>query len=239
MAHIFHNDYLSLRSFFLVDQNRVHRYTIGMRYNRYEYLWPPRPDSKRAVMPAMLNFYEKRGWKGQIKKNGTCNLIAVSPQGEIVAMNRHKEDHKLWAPTAGSSAAFKNLPGSGWYVFVAELLHSKVQGGPRDTNYVFDILVSDGVYLVGKTFMERQAILDGLFPDTRSETFSHRVIDDHTWVAKLFTEDFRGVFDGLSSLEDEGIVLKDPKSKLELCSRQSANNTWQVKCRKPHKNFSF
>jgi hypothetical protein len=213
-----------------------------MRFENFEYLWPPRPDSKRAVPPTGvmgLRFYENRGWVGQYKKNGTCNVIAVSPTKKIVAMNRHKEDHKLWSPTPASSAAFKKLPGKGWYVFVAELLHSKVTGGPRDTNYIFDVLVADGVYLVGKTFMERQAILAEIFPKAKSETYSHRVIDNNTWVAKLLTGDFEATFEGLTAPEDEGLVLKNPKGKLELCSRQSANTLWQVKCRKAHKNFSF
>lgn len=214
---------------------------LFMKYERFEFLWPPRPDSKRAVPPTGvmgLSFYENRGWKGQIKRNGTANVIAVSPEKNLVTRNRHKEEHRLWTPTAGSSAAFKTLPGKGWYVFVAELLHSKVPG-LRDTNYIFDVLVADGEYLVGKTFMERQAILDGLFPKTISETFAHRVIDKHTWVAKLIHENFEEVFSNLTNPEDEGIVLKNPKAKLELCSRQSANTMWQVKCRRPHANFSF
>ncbi len=210
-----------------------------MNFDHYEYLWPPRPDSKRAVPPAMLGFYEKRSYIGQIKKNGTCNVITVSPDKTITFMNRHNEAHSAWKPTAASEAIFKALPGDGWYVIVAELLHSKVTGGPRDTNYNFDVLVADSDYLVGKTFVERQAILLALFPDSIDETFSHRVIDDNTWVAKPFTDGFRAVFDGLVSAEDEGIVLKDPNGKLEPCSRQAANTVWQVKCRKPHKNFSY
>lgn len=154
-------------------------------------------------------------------------------------MNRHNEPHKLWAPTPASSAAFKGLPGQGWYVFVAELLHSKVKGGPRDTNYIFDVLVADGEYLVGKSFEERQAILDSIFPDSIGETVSHRIINANTWVAKLHDEDFRDLFDGLSADEDEGIVIKDPAAKLALCSRELANQTWQVKIRKKHANYSF
>jgi hypothetical protein len=212
-----------------------------MRYEKFEYLWPPRPNSKRACPPTGpmgVSFYERRGWQGQVKKNGTCNVIAISPEGEMVAMNRHHEEHKAWVPTRASCAAFADLPGNGWYVFVAELLHSKVPG-IRDTNYIFDILVADGEYLVSKTFMERQDILNGLFPDAIDETFSHRVIDSNTWVAKLLTGNFEEIFEGLDAPEDEGLVLKNPKATLEFCSRQDANAGWQVKCRKTHKNFSF
>lgn len=212
-----------------------------MKYTAFEYLWPPRPDSKRAV-PANgamgLSFYEKRGWVGQYKKNGTCNVIAISPDKEMIAMSRHNDEHKLWSPSDNSMAAFKNLPGKGWYVFVAELLHSKVPG-IRDTNYLFDILVADGDYLIGKTFMERQHILNELFPETVRDEYSHRVINDNTWIAKLIDGGFRAVFNALMAPEDEGLVLKNPKAKLELCSRPTANTSWQVKCRVAHKNFSF
>lgn len=207
------------------------------RYEQYKYLWPPRPDN--AIPDNMLSLYDDLGWVSQVKKNGTCSVIAVSPERKIVAMNRHMEPHKLWSPTPASSAAFQNLPGTGWYVFVGELLHSKVAGGPRDTNYVFDILVADGEYLVGKTLADRLAILDNLFPKSISETTSHRVITPNTWVAKTHTIPARELFQGLRADEDEGIVLKNPNATLGYCLRKTSNTDWQVKCRRPHKNFGF
>lgn len=208
-----------------------------MQYTSFAYLWPPRPDN--AIGPKMLKVYEAMGFVGQFKKNGTCSVIGISPDKTIKAMNRHNEDHKLWSPTPASSAAFKTLPGTGWYVFVAELLHSKVTGGPRDTNYIFDILVADGEYLIGKTFEERMAILNALFPVDIGEEDSHRIITPNTWVAKLIPAAFAATFAGLARDEDEGLVLKDPKAKLQPPTRQASNNDWQVKCRRPHKNFSF
>lgn len=142
-----------------------------MQYTSFSYLWPPRPD--QPIPQTLLPYYESGlGYVAQAKKNGTCNIIAVKPSlvratkkadGWIVCMNRHKEDHKLWQPTAASSEIFKKLPGDGWYVFVAELLHSKLKEGPRDTNFINDMLVADGEYLVGKTFGERQYMLYDLF----------------------------------------------------------------------------
>lgn len=206
------------------------------RFDEFRYLWPPRPET--AVPSNLLGFYENLGWVAQVKKNGTCNVIAVSPEGEIIAMNRHQEPHKLWAPTEASSAAFTNLPGNGWFVFVAELLHSKVAGGPRDTNYVFDLLVADGEYLVGKTFAERATMLDAIFPETIGETTSHRVITPNTWVARIHKGPFLPLFEGLTAAEDEGIVLKNPNAELEYCFKQSSNNGWQVKNRRQHKNYN-
>ncbi|CAM6055322.1 unnamed protein product [Sphagnum tenellum] len=83
--------------------------------------------------------------------NGTASVLAISPDRQIVAMNRHREEHKLWTPTAANIADFAKLPGKGWYVFVAELMHSKVPG-IKNVNYVHDILVADGKHLTGETF---------------------------------------------------------------------------------------
>lgn len=207
-----------------------------MRYDKYQYLWPPRPTN--AVPPVMLRYYEQRGWTAQAKKNGTCNIIAVEPNGRLQCMNRHKETHKLWNPTEHSSAIFKTLD-RGWYVFVAELLHSKVEG-IRDTNYINDILVCQDQYLVGMTFRERQELLYDLFKDhIKGETVSHYVLNDNTWLAKNHTTQFDDLYHQLTGPDDEGLVLKIPFSTLSLCLRESSNVQWSVKCRRSHANYSF
>lgn len=218
-----------------------------MRFEDWQYLWPPRPDN--AIPKSLLSFYGKKNWVAQVKLNGTCNVISVSPKGEIIAKSRHKDiedgNHRMWTPSANTRAAFKNLPrpNKGWYVFVAELMHSKVTGGAKDTNYIHDILVADGEYLVGKTFEERQAILRSLFPniDESKSTVAYHVIDGNTWLARNHVGvDFADLY--TSVIPDpsyEGLVIKNPAAKLAICSRQKSNNSWQVKCRRPHKNYGF
>jgi hypothetical protein len=177
----------------------------------------------------------------QIKKNGTCNVLAVTPDKGIVAKNRHKEDHKLWSPDLNKLHAFRNLPGKGWYVFVAELIHSKVPG-LRDINYVHDVLVLGGEYLVGMSQADRHAKLVELFDATSyPETYSHWVIDDYTWVARQFEQgsDFKAMYDAINRPEDEGIVLKKPNQRLGVCARETSNNSGMLKARKAHKNYAF
>ena len=205
-----------------------------MRYDSYSYLWPPRPVN--SIQTIMLPFYERQGHVAQIKMNGTCSVIAVSPDGYLTTMTRHNEPHRAWAPTEGSSKAFRSLPGEGWYVFVAELMHSKVPG-IRDINYINDILVHDGEHLTGATYSDRQQMLTALFP-AQSETLSHYVVDAHTWLAKTHTGGFQSLFKGLSRPEHEGLVIKNPKAPLALCFRENGNWNWQVKIRKPTKNYS-
>lgn len=219
-----------------------------MRFENWQYLWPPRPE--KAIPKSLLSFYGKRNWIAQVKLNGTCNVISVSPNNVVDARNRHFDidngQHKLWAPSEKTEVAFKNLPrpNKGWYVFVAELMHSKVAGGPKDTNYIHDILVADGEYLVGKTFEERQAILRSLFPDIdeSKSTVAYHVIDKHTWLARNHIGvDFALLYEEVISEPGyEGLVVKNPAAKLRLCSKKErVNADWQVKCRRGNKLYGF
>jgi hypothetical protein len=212
-----------------------------MRFEDWSYLWPPRPS--KAVSKSLLSGYSADGWIAQAKMNGTCNVLAVAPdRNSVRTMSRHNSEHKLWSPSAHTVAPFKKLPGDGWYVFIAELMHSKVPG-IRDINYIHDIVVADGKQLVGSTFAERQALLHDLFgnPVVTPETpITHFVLDDHTWLARNFTRGFPNLFERMHDKpESEGLVLKNPKGRLEMCAKQSSNQQWQVKCRKPHVNYGY
>lgn len=213
-----------------------------MRFDSWRYLYPPRPVSAGAVAVECVGNYETLGWIAQAKLNGTCNVMAVAPDRKTIkAMSRHADAHKLWAPSNHTAKPFKNLPGDGWYVFVCELMHSKIAGGPRDVNYINDILVADGEYLFGSTFGERYELLTGLFDlNEEDSTLSHWVIDDHTWLAKNHTKDFAGLFKTFTRQEMiEGIVMKNPRGKLALCGKEAANTNWLAKCRRGGKNYSY
>jgi len=208
-----------------------------MRYDEYSYLWPPRPEI--SVSPDMLPVFEKRRYVAQLKMNGTCSVIAVSPDKTLTVMTRHKEPHKAWKPTDAAMAAFKKLPGRGWYVFVAELLHSKVPG-LRNINYVHDVLVNNGEYLVGIAQEDRQDILHDLFLQGEYHEEENKiVVNPNLWLPVEYEAGFSELFKSLKAPEEEGLVLKDPKARLAICSRAGSNSASQIKCRRPHKNYSF
>jgi len=211
-----------------------------MEYSSFRYLWPPRPE--KAIPREMLGFYANRGWVAQCKMNGTCSVLAISPERQIFAMNRHEDEHKLWQPKPAHLQDFVKLPGKGWYVFVAELLHSKVPG-IRDVNYVHDILVADGVQLAGTRFDQRQERLSWLLLNRKRgksrEMLTHWEITPTLWLAKNYVNGFGDLFDRLDRPEHEGLVLKNPAGTLSMCLREGDNSGWQVKCRRPHKNYSF
>jgi hypothetical protein len=220
-------------------------------YTSYRFLYPPRPE--KAIYEMQLAYFEQQGAHfAQYKKNGTGNVMAITPQRTVVAMQRTNKAHILWSPSAHTADAFRGLKGRGWYVFVAELLHSKVaadkqkqatgsESGLKDINYINELLVADGETLTGTTFEYRQQMLAEMFGASRlpvSKSGSHYVIDRHTWLARNHRSGFRKLFAGLSSPEDEGLVLKLATAKLAPCQREKSNSSWQLKIRKPTKNYA-
>lgn len=204
-----------------------------MIYDKFVYITPPR--AEKAIPPGLLSAYEKPGWIAQAKKNGANSVIFVSPEKEVFAYNRHGEKHKKWTFTKETAKSFAALPGKGWYVINAELLHAKVKG-LRDINYIHDILVDDGEYLGGTSYASRYVRLQNLFfNQTMSVTPTHWILNKNTWLARNFRDNFRQAFDSLKSDEDEGLVLKNMNGILH----PKSNNGWTVKCRRNTKNFGF
>jgi len=210
-----------------------------MKYeNNNNYYYPPRPEN--AVMRMSLSAYNNLGWVAQVKKNGTCNLIAVSPYKELFCMTRHAVPHKLWAPDAASTEPFNVLKGKGWYLFVAELMNNKVPG-IKNINYINDVLAVDGEHLVDTTFRERQAIIASLFNTSKAlETHSHYVVHPNLWIAKNYENvNFQNLFDTIDQPDDEGLVIKNPEAKLVLGRNKSSNSGWMVKIRRATKNYGY
>lgn len=216
-----------------VDSSSEQVYDRFMKYDKFTYLYPPRAEN--AIPPSKLGEYQRKGWIAQVKKNGTNSVIFVPPDRKVFAMGRENNQHKQWDFSPGSAEIFRSIPGNGWYVINAELLHSKVSG-LRDINYIHDILVDNGEYLIGTTYAQRYSrllmmFLNGNLPKEQS----HYVLNQHTWLARNHGSDFTGLFESLERPEDEGIVLKNMQGKLAIKN----NNGWTVKCRRLHKNFSY
>ena len=207
-------------------------------YTEWRYLWPPRPE--RAVPKAMIPFFQRQGWSANVKKNGTCSIIGRCDDKVIRSATRHDEPHKAWQADYNSPAlrALKRLPNQ-WFVFEAEVLHSK-GNGLRDFVCIFDILVANNKTCDGMTWSQRMSLLYQLFPEAKeSRVFTGLdMIDERLSIIRpLINVDFLEVFESLTNGEDEGLVLKDPNSVLAPCYHPSSNADWQIKCRKPTKNY--
>ena len=216
--------------------------TQAIPYPDWSFLYPPRPE--KAILPSLIPSFETRGWVSQYKLNGTCTFIGVDPQGGLHTLTRHNTPHKMWKPSERTKALAAFCPRGQWTVFIAELLNDKT---PliKDTLYLFDIIVSSSLQLVGTTFQERQDFLSELmFPkgiqDPKSNWWekspekSHAVVAPGIWLAKTQRTGLRDIFTQIRDAGDksvEGLVLKDPKGVLEYAYRAGSNQGWQCKCR--------
>jgi hypothetical protein len=209
------------------------------KYESFEYLYPPRPDNAIAI--DFIDWYEKNGYVAQFKKNGTCTIIAISPEKEFKTMNRHNADHKAWDLTDYIKQELVRLyPEKCWIVLVAEIMHSKTKT-IKDTIFVHDILVFANNYLTGVTFEDRQKILEAhMIPIAEAPTHFICDVEGKVWFAKCFKGNFKDLFWGIKDINiDEGLVLKDPKAKLIACYKASSNSSWQVKVRHASKKYLF
>lgn len=204
-------------------------------YNEFKYLWPPRP--RNAILPAMIQFYENRRWTAQVKKNGSCALWAVSPDKQFIVMNRHGAPFTNWTPNPDLYKELRELPNK-WQVFTGELLHHKTPN-IKDVFYIFDILVKDGEFLKGSKFHERANILTEMFNHPSFEEDHSYKISNKLWLAKNYNIGFNNLYENLTDISDEGLVLKDSNAILGTCFRPDDNSNWMVKIRKPHKNYGF
>ncbi len=202
-------------------------------YTEYKHLPPPRP--KHAIHPSGLKVFDGRGWIAQPKLNGEYNIVAVTPERNLISSKRDGKKHVRWAFDEASAKAFKAIPGKGWYVFCCELLHNKTPH-IKNVNYIHDILAFNSEQLDTTTYPERHALLRGLFPTIGKSDQGYHIINDNLWLADIFLKDFNSLYLKLTyAPECEGLVLKNVSTRLSFEDPSKG----MVKCRKPTKNYGF
>lgn len=207
-------------------------------------MYPPRPDG--SIPPDTLKKYP--GWFGQRKWNGTRNLIFVLPDGTFELWNRHRQMHKQYKLSASMKASIEELIGTlqpgVFHVFDSELMDAKTTR-LKDRIVLYDVLVHDGIYLIGTTYKERYATLQKILGNpTEYESDTGRSLalkfNKNIWLSEIFTDNLDERFkEALAVDEIEGLVLKDPNGRLEFGVRESNNGSWLIRVRKPHKNYAF
>jgi hypothetical protein len=212
-------------------------------FNQWNYIFPPRP--KTAIPFADAPRYADGRWQAQLKLNGTRNLIAVSPDGEVDFWNRHKERHRAWTPPTWIADEVRARFACGkWTVLDSELLHSK-HASVKDTLYLFGALVLGGQHLVGETYEACYAGLVGacgaVGPDVPGYGGYVAEAGRGLWLARMIPPDrWPDAWDVASrSPVAEGLVLKRVKARLEPGRAENNNGTWMIRCRKASKSFAF
>jgi len=215
-----------------------------MKYNTLRYIYPCRPAN--AISPEDLNMWDDQSMVAQLKTNGSNTLIFTNGEN-LRVMGRHNQFltnfqiskdeiiENLYKPL--------NLKGN-WLVLNGETLNkSKLDERGVTFNQkiiLFDILVFDSDYLVGKTFQERIHLLDSIYGQKSSSKEYLHGISENIFRVKSHDSGFKNLFDNYTKIDlVEGLVLKRKNSKLELATGEKNNWRSQIKCRKPEKNYKY
>lgn len=210
---------------------------MNKNYSKYRYLYPPRPSIKTT--PSSILTYEKMGWIGQPKLNGSCGVLFCAANFSKL-MSRHSKSFTREPIPAKDLGGER---GDHFTVYVGEYMNKSkkaLDGSPLNGFVIFDILVYDGIYLTNSTFSERQKILDKILLAEDYDGFIDKVKgNDYLYRVKNFTN-LKDTYNNIISIDMyEGLVMKNPNAPLKPGYRQNNNTNWQVKVRKPTKNYSF
>jgi len=211
-----------------------------MKYASFRYIYPPRP--KNPIPNTELSFWDNGSLIAQPKLNGSNCLIFTNGVKHI-AMNRHNGRMTNFQIKDEEIAALYKGTG-GWTVLNGEYMNKSKQDETRSAfNHkfvIFDILVDDGDYLVGKTFEERIALLDSMFGQEDSEKDYLYGISENVYRVKSYMNGFNMLYDRLTPIDMiEGLVMKRKNARLEMGNTELNNVKSQIKCRKETKNYKY
>jgi ATP-dependent DNA ligase len=212
-----------------------------MIYGSYRYIFPPRP--KNAIPDSELNFWDNGSLIGQPKLNGS-NCVIFTDGQRINTMNRHGERLTNFRIDPEEIFNIYKCEKGQWLAINGEYMNkSKMDEHGQTFNHklvIFDILVQDSNYLVGKTFEERIILLDELYGTKECEKDYLYGISENIYRVKSYDNNFKTIFDKLTPIDMiEGLVMKRRTARLELGTTENNNIKSQLKCRKATKNYKY
>lgn len=205
-------------------------------------LYPPRPNNK--ILPSQIHTYDPNNWVAQRKFNGSRTVVNI--KGDKVSFLNYGEPHKNWKPSQSIIDQFLslNLKKDKEYWFDGELLYSKTKDPFYKNKIVlFDILQEGNYFFNSLNLMERYDLLKEVcrFPkELESKNKLALVVTEDIWLVEMFEDNFEKHFKEYLHLDEiEGLVLKKRNSVLNNAGNKKYSVSWQVRCRKPHKNYTF
>jgi len=207
-----------------------------------EFIFPPRPVGK--THPRRLPRYQKAPWIAQRKFNGTRNLIHIV-DGDVICWMRKGEPHKQWEMSDDVKRQILDLNlTEDEYWLDSELLHHKTTDQHYKNRIVlFDVLHAGKYLFRSLTLLERYELLANLCGNPTERESKHGlalVASENLWLAENiqpvdFVDEFKRHLD---KDQIEGLVLKDSTSTIDNFGNKYYEVAWQVRCRKPTKNYT-
>lgn len=208
-----------------------------MNFSSFKYLYPPRPETKAPR--ESLRTFEQMGFIAQPKLNGSCAVLFLDGKCSKI-MGRH--NNSFTRETINSNHLNSLHRGYGYMVLVGEYLNKSQRdhrGKKLNGFVIFDILVFEGKHLKGTSFIDRQNLLDSLYVSKEQYDKFIDVISPFVFRANNFDTNFENLWKEIIQTEMyEGFVLKRKNGILEYNNRERNNTQWQIKIRKPTKNYS-
>ena len=207
-----------------------------IRYESFQYIFPPRP--KNPIQSKDLKIWDNDMMVAQPKLNGTNCTVYMDGQS-VYVYNRHGQ--RMSNFDLDKQELQSLYRGKGWMVLNGEYMNKskKDQFGEIFNNKfcLFDILVFENNYLVGKTFQERINMLNDFYGEPNEVL---HCITPNVFRIKSFYTEFEKLYNSLVSTDMmEGLVLKRKSAKLEVGSTENNNIKSQIKVRKPTKNYKY
>ncbi len=218
-----------------------------MKYGSFKYIYPPRPEYK--IPDSDLHKFDTGQYICQPKYNGAACLVFTNGT-ELHVYNRHKQALSSWSKEIDFLKLAKT---KNWYVYAGEYLNKGQLGETgvkeKDKYVIWDVLVWDGEYLVGKTLLQRLNLLENIYPCHKAvvkgntvEIYDHLCCTEFNGIYKAPTYGtfFYDLYHNIVKIPlYEGLVLKKIESKLGYGFNEANNSDWQVKCRIYTKNYQF
>ena len=211
-----------------------------MKYLKYRYVFPPRP--KNAIPNSELFSWDNGSMIGQPKLNGS-NATFYTNGVEVFVMNRHGD--RLTRVEIKSEEILSLYKGTGsWSAFNGEYMNkSKYDENKKIFNHkfvIFDILINDGDYLIGKTVEHRIRLLDEMFGKNECDKDYLYSVSENIYRVKSYENNFNMIYDKFVEVDMlEGLVLKRKNARLETSGSELNNTKMAIKCRKPTLNYKF
>ena len=202
-----------------------------------KYIFPPRPENK--VPRSSIDTFDDGTFMAQPKFNGSCAELYLDKSFKV--MNRHQQ---TLSGVTIKEDEFRSIFDFGKEnLIVGEYMNKSKKGlDGKIFNHkfmTFDIIVSDGTHLLGKTFSERYDMLYEKFKILDEDELTYK-LSDNIYLVKNYEKDFGKIWDNITKIDMiEGLVLKKKNAGLELGTREKNNWANQIKIRKTEKNYSY
>jgi hypothetical protein len=214
-----------------------------------EYVYPPRPKGK--ITPSQLGQYEAtKKWVVQRKFNGDRAPIRITADRQVFFWNRHQTPLR-WFNLAQPGPTWRavteqvlslNLNSGSEYWLDGELLRNHSDDPAyKDKFVLYDVLFAGHYLFGGPSYDERYDMLVDICGNPTQREPANEialVASDNIWLAETWSSDFAKHYREKIDLPViEGLVLKKPKSVIDNLGTSGYEITWQLRCRKPSKNY--